>query len=181
MSVVESADTIRSGAQEISTASDDLSRRTEQQAASLEETTATLNEVTTTVKQSAEGTSHAREVVTAADNDAKQSAVVVREAVDAMSAIAKSSREISQIIGVIDEIAFQTNLLALTPASRRRGRERRDAGSPSSPPRCARSPNVRPKRPSRSKGSFPIRPARSTRASSWWRKPAARLSASWSK
>ena len=113
VSVVESADAIRSGAQEISTASDDLSRRTEQQAASLEETTATLNEVTTTVKQSAEGTSHAREVVTAADNDAKQSAVVVREAVDAMSAIAKSSREISQIIGVIDEIAFQTNLLAL--------------------------------------------------------------------
>jgi methyl-accepting chemotaxis protein len=113
VSVVESADAIRSGAQEISTASDDLSRRTEQQAASLEETTATLNQVTTTVKKSAEGTSHAREVVTAADSDAKQSAVVVREAVDAMSAIAKSSREITQIIGVIDEIAFQTNLLAL--------------------------------------------------------------------
>ena len=113
VSVVESADAIRTGAQEISTASDDLSRRTEQQAASLEETTATLGEVTTTVQKSAEGASHAREVVTAADNDAKQSAVVVREAVDAMSAIAKSSREISQIIGVIDEIAFQTNLLAL--------------------------------------------------------------------
>ena len=113
VSVVESAEAIRTGAQEISTASDDLSRRTEQQAASLEETTATLGEVTTTVKKSAEGTSHAREVVAAADNDAKQSAVVVREAVDAMSAIAKSSREISQIIGVIDEIAFQTNLLAL--------------------------------------------------------------------
>ena len=113
VSVVESAEAIRTGAQEVSTASDDLSRRTEQQAASLEETTATLGEVTTTVKKSAEGTSHARQVVTAADNDAKQSAVVVREAVDAMSAIAKSSREISQIIGVIDEIAFQTNLLAL--------------------------------------------------------------------
>jgi len=113
VSVVESAGAIRTGAQEISSASDDLSRRTEQQAASLEQTTATLGEVTTTVKQSAEGTSHARQVVTAADNDAKQSAVVVREAVDAMSAIAKSSREISQIIGVIDEIAFQTNLLAL--------------------------------------------------------------------
>src|SRR5208282_3762418 len=113
VSVVESADAIRTGAQEISSASDDLSRRTEQQAVSLEQTTATLGEVTTTVKQSAEGTSHARQVVTAADNDAKQSAVVVREAVDAMSAIAKSSREISQIIGVIDEIAFQTNLLAL--------------------------------------------------------------------
>ena len=65
------------------------------------------------MKKSAEGTSHARQVVTTADADAKQSAVVVRQAVDAMSAIAKSSQQISQIIGVIDEIAFQTNLLAL--------------------------------------------------------------------
>ncbi len=65
------------------------------------------------MKKSAEGTSHARQVVAAADEDAKQSAVVVRQAVDAMSAIAKSSQQISQIIGVIDEIAFQTNLLAL--------------------------------------------------------------------
>ena len=113
LSVVESARAIRTGAQEISTASDDLARRTEQQAAGLEETTATLGEVTTAVKKSAEGASHARQVVASADNDAKQSAVVVREAVDAMNAIAKSSQKISQIIGVIDEIAFQTNLLAL--------------------------------------------------------------------
>ena len=65
------------------------------------------------MKKSAEGTSHARQVVAAADADAKESAAVVRRAVDAMSAIAKSSQQISQIIGVIDEIAFQTNLLAL--------------------------------------------------------------------
>jgi uncharacterized protein YukE len=65
------------------------------------------------VKKSAEGTSHARQVVTAADADAKESAAVVGQAVEAMSAIAKSSQQISQIIGVIDEIAFQTNLLAL--------------------------------------------------------------------
>ena len=113
VAVVASAGAIRSGANEISVASDDLSRRTEQQAANLEETAATLSEVTTTVKKSAEGTSHAREVVASADEDAKKSAVVVRKAVDAMSAIAKSSQQISQIIGVIDEIAFQTNLLAL--------------------------------------------------------------------
>ncbi|MGA2492799.1 MAG: methyl-accepting chemotaxis protein [Roseiarcus sp.] len=113
LTVVESTGAIRTGAQEISAASDDLSRRTEQQAASLEQTAATLSEVTATVKKSAEGASHARQVVTAADADAKQSAVVVRQAVDAMSAIAKSSQQISQIIGVIDEIAFQTNLLAL--------------------------------------------------------------------
>ncbi len=113
LSVVASTGAIQSGTQEISVASDDLSRRTEQQAANLEETAATLGEVTATVKKSAEGTSHAREVVAAADEDAKRSAVVVRQAVEAMSAIAKSSQQISQIIGVIDEIAFQTNLLAL--------------------------------------------------------------------
>ncbi len=65
------------------------------------------------MKKSAEGAVHAREVVASADEDAKKSAVVVREAVAAMGAIAKSSEQIGQIIGVIDEIAFQTNLLAL--------------------------------------------------------------------
>jgi len=113
LTVVESTGAIETGAKEICSASDDLARRTEQQAASLEQTAATLTEITEAVKKSAEGTSHARQVVTSADADAKQSAVVVRQAVDAMSAIAKSSQQISQIIGVIDEIAFQTNLLAL--------------------------------------------------------------------
>jgi methyl-accepting chemotaxis protein len=111
--VTEGVSAIHSGTQEISSASDDLSRRTEQQAASLEETAAALDQITVTVKKSAEGASHAREVVAAADEDAKKSAVVVREAVEAMDAIAKSAQQISQIIGVIDEIAFQTNLLAL--------------------------------------------------------------------
>jgi methyl-accepting chemotaxis protein len=111
--VVVSTSAIQSGAIEISTASDDLSRRTEQQAASLEETAAALDEITATVKKSAEGAKHAREVVSSADQDAKKGAVVVRQAVDAMDAIAKSSGQITQIIGVIDEIAFQTNLLAL--------------------------------------------------------------------
>jgi methyl-accepting chemotaxis protein len=111
--VVSSTSAIQSGATEISTASDDLSRRTEQQAASLEETAAALDEITATVKKSADGAKHAREVVSSADQDAKKGAVVVKQAVDAMDAIAKSSGQITQIIGVIDEIAFQTNLLAL--------------------------------------------------------------------
>ncbi len=111
--ISESAHVIQSGTQEISSASDDLSRRTEQQAASLEETAAALDQITATVKKSAEGAGHAREVVVAADEDAKKSALVVRQAVEAMDAIAKSAQQISQIIGVIDEIAFQTNLLAL--------------------------------------------------------------------
>jgi methyl-accepting chemotaxis protein len=113
LAVNVNVDAIHSGTQEISSASDDLSRRTEQQAASLEETAAALDQITATVRKSAEGANHARQVVVAADEDAKKSAQVVRQAVEAMDAIARSSQQISQIIGVIDEIAFQTNLLAL--------------------------------------------------------------------
>ncbi len=111
--IAESTGALEFGAQEISIAADDLSRRTEQQAASLEETAAALGEITATVKQSAEGATHARQVVAAADENAKKSALVMRQAVEAMDAISKSAGQIGQIIGVIDEIAFQTNLLAL--------------------------------------------------------------------
>ncbi len=104
---------IRTGTDEISQASDDLSRRTEQQAASLEETAAALDEITATVRKTAQGAAHAREAVGAARGDAEQSGIVVRQAVEAMSGIESSAQQISQIIGVIDEIAFQTNLLAL--------------------------------------------------------------------
>ena len=104
---------IRSGSSEISAASDDLSRRTERQAASLEETAAALDEITATVRKTAEGSKHARAVVRSARGSAEQSGLVVQQAVEAMSSIEKSAQEISQIIGVIDEIAFQTNLLAL--------------------------------------------------------------------
>ncbi|MGO9682836.1 MAG: methyl-accepting chemotaxis protein [Beijerinckiaceae bacterium] len=112
-SVAGSTSAIQAGTQEISTAADDLSRRTEQQAASLEETAAALEEITATVKKSADGATRAREAVAAADVDAKKSSLVVRQAVAAMDEIARSAGQISQIIGVIDEIAFQTNLLAL--------------------------------------------------------------------
>jgi methyl-accepting chemotaxis protein len=98
---------------EIATAADDLSRRTERQASSLEETAAALEEITITVEKTAEGAKHAREVVSTTKVDADKSADVVREAMTAMSGIDTSSKQISQIIGVIDEIAFQTNLLAL--------------------------------------------------------------------
>ena len=111
--VADSTDTIRAGSGQISKAAEDLSRRTEQQAASLEETAAALDEITATVKRSAGGVGSARQVVTTADADAKASALVVKSAIDAMGAISHSAQKISQIIGVIDEIAFQTNLLAL--------------------------------------------------------------------
>jgi methyl-accepting chemotaxis protein len=112
--VVTVAQGIRSGAGEITQAADDLSRRTEQQAASLEETAAALDEITATVRRTAEGATRATQVVTKARADGQSSGEVVRKAVAAMNAIAKSAQQISQIIGVIDEIAFQTNLLALT-------------------------------------------------------------------
>ncbi|MGA2495962.1 MAG: methyl-accepting chemotaxis protein, partial [Roseiarcus sp.] len=104
---------IRVNADAVAHASDDLSHRTEQQAETLEETAAALSEITKTVKAAAESALHAREVVVAADGDAKKGAVVVKQAVAAMDGIAKSAQQITQIIGVIDEIAFQTNLLAL--------------------------------------------------------------------
>jgi methyl-accepting chemotaxis protein len=113
LAVETNANAIQAGAKEISSASDDLSHRTQQQAASLEETTAALREVTETVRKTAEGAVHARQTVAAAKEDAQKTGGVVREAVEAMGAIDGSSKQISQIIGVIDEIAFQTNLLAL--------------------------------------------------------------------
>ncbi len=111
--VVSNIAGIHSGAGEISQAADDLSCRTEQQAAGLEETAATLDEITATVNKAASGARQASDIVQAAKGDAETLGVIVRDAVSAMQAIEGSSSQISQIIGVIDEIAFQTNLLAL--------------------------------------------------------------------
>ena len=111
--ISQGADGIRAGSGEISKAADDLSRRTEQQAAGLEETAAALDQITATVRKTAAGAKHAAGVVLGAQADAERSGQIVKDAVVAMAAIEKSAGEISQIIGVIDEIAFQTNLLAL--------------------------------------------------------------------
>src|SRR5690606_37976223 len=104
---------IQSGTSEISQSADDLSRRTEHQAATLEETAAALDEITATVQRTAEGATHGREAVASAKVDAERSGEIVRRAVVAMNEIEGSAKQISQIIGVVDEIAFQTNLLAL--------------------------------------------------------------------
>ena len=98
---------------ELRHASENLSRRTEQQAAALEETSAALEEITSAVKNSAQRAEQVTRTVTEATVSAKQSASVVRDAVEAMGRIESASNEITQIINVIDEIAFQTNLLAL--------------------------------------------------------------------
>ncbi len=111
--IASNTQSIRSGSGEITSAADDLSRRTEQQAASLEETAAALDEITATVRKTAEGATHANDLVSTAKREAETSGGIVKEAVQAMGAIEQSSAQIGQIIGTIDEIAFQTNLLAL--------------------------------------------------------------------
>lgn len=111
--VVVNAQRIRQRTDDMSKASDDLSRRTENQAATLEETAAALDELTASVKSAATGAREVEKIVADAQTDADESGPVVRNAVEAMTEIEKSSDAISQIIGVIDDIAFQTNLLAL--------------------------------------------------------------------
>ncbi len=104
---------IATGAGEISQAADDLSRRTEQQAASLEQTSAALEEITATVKKTAANTKEVNVSMASAKTAAEEGGRVVETATKAMDAISQSSKKITDIIGVIDEIAFQTNLLAL--------------------------------------------------------------------
>ena len=104
---------VHTGASEISQASNDLSRRTEQQAASLEETAAAMDQITATVRASAESAVRANKATAQARSEAEQSGTVVTRAMQAMAGIERSSAEISEIISVIDGIAFQTNLLAL--------------------------------------------------------------------
>ncbi|WP_132560058.1 methyl-accepting chemotaxis protein [Rhizobium sullae] len=111
--VGRNASAINAGAGEIRSAADDLARRTEQQAAAVEETAAALEQVTTTVRDSAKRAEDVGHLVERARLGAERSGDVVRKAVTAMQQIERSSSEISNIIGVIDDIAFQTNLLAL--------------------------------------------------------------------
>jgi methyl-accepting chemotaxis protein len=111
--VADNARAISAGSNEIRTAADGLAKRTEQQAASVEETAAALEEITTTVQDSSRRAEEAGQLVSRTRDHAEHSGQVVRDAIGAMDQIETSSREISNIIGVIDEIAFQTNLLAL--------------------------------------------------------------------
>jgi methyl-accepting chemotaxis protein len=106
-------DELSAGAGEISQAADDLSKRTEQQAASLEQTAAALEEITATVKKTAANATNASTIVQTAKTAAESGSEIVGTAIAAMGKIEQSSKQITDIIGVIDEIAFQTNLLAL--------------------------------------------------------------------
>jgi len=107
---------VSTAAQQISRGNDDLSQRTQEQASSLEETASSMEEMTSTVKQNAENASHANQLARGAREQAEKGGEVVAQTVVAMREINSSSKKISDIVSLIDEIAFQTNLLALNAA-----------------------------------------------------------------
>jgi methyl-accepting chemotaxis protein len=107
---------VSSAAQQIAKGNDDLSQRTQEQASSLEETAASMEEMTSTVKQNAENASFANQLARGAREQAERGGEVAAQAVVAMDEINASSRRIADIVGLIDEIAFQTNLLSLNAA-----------------------------------------------------------------
>ena len=109
-------DTIATASKEIAHGNADLSSRTEQQASSLEETSASMEELTGAVKQNAAGAEHANDNALSAAAVARDGGVAVGRVIETMGAIQHSSKKISDIIGVIDGIAFQTNILALNAA-----------------------------------------------------------------
>ncbi|WP_341915303.1 methyl-accepting chemotaxis protein [Ferrovibrio terrae] len=111
--VTAAASTVRDAAAEISTGSNDLAGRTEQQAASLEQTAASMHQITATVKQNADNAEAANKLAVTARDTAQKGGQVVADAVTAVTQIEGSAQKISDIVGLIDEIAFQTNLLAL--------------------------------------------------------------------
>ena len=114
--VNSSAELVASNAQEVNTSSDQLAQRTSQQAASLEETAASMEEMTSTVQLNAENSTHAESLAAVAHQEATAGTDVVQQAVEAVARIKESSDKITDIIELIDGIAFQTNLLALNAA-----------------------------------------------------------------
>jgi methyl-accepting chemotaxis protein len=129
--VVAKASTVSRTAGGIAAGNESLSQRTEQQASSLEETASSMEELTSTVKQNADNAAQANRLADTTRQSAEKGGEVVAKAINAMSGINEASKKIADIIGVIDEIAFQTNLL--------------------SPPRCATWPSAAPPRPRRSR------------------------------
>jgi methyl-accepting chemotaxis protein len=114
--IQRSAESINTAAGEIASGNSDLSVRTEQQAASLEETAASMEELTSTVKQNADSARQANQLVLGAGEVAESGGRVVEDVVTTMASISAASARIADIIGVIDGIAFQTNILALNAA-----------------------------------------------------------------
>lgn len=114
--VRQAAEMVTTASSQIAAGNSDLSSRTEEQASSLEETAASIEEMTATVNQNAQNASQANGVATTAANVARRGGEAVDQVVKMMESIQGSSRKIADIIGVIDSIAFQTNILALNAA-----------------------------------------------------------------
>jgi methyl-accepting chemotaxis protein len=114
--VIQGAGTIAHASDEIAAGNLELSSRTEQQASSLEETASSMEELTSTVKQTSDNARQANQLAGSASDVAAKGGTVVRQVIDTMGLIAASSNKIVDIIGVIDGIAFQTNILALNAA-----------------------------------------------------------------
>jgi methyl-accepting chemotaxis protein I, serine sensor receptor len=110
------SESIDVGAHEIASGNTDLSQRTEEQAASLQETASSMEELTSTVKQNADNARQASQLAVNASDIASRGGEVVEQVVETMHAIASSSNKVVDIIGVIEGIAFQTNILALNAA-----------------------------------------------------------------
>jgi methyl-accepting chemotaxis protein I, serine sensor receptor len=115
-SVRLNAEAIAAASKQIATGNSDLSSRTEDQAASLQETVASMEHLTVTVKRNSENANHATGLAGRASEVAREGARIVDEVVEKMSGIEQSSERIGEIIGVIESIAFQTNILALNAA-----------------------------------------------------------------
>lgn len=116
LSIKDATGSINTAAKEIASGNVDLSSRTEEQASSLEETASSMEQLTATVRQNAENAKQANELAAGAQNVAEKGGEVVGQVVNTMSSIHQASSKIADIIGVIDGIAFQTNILALNAA-----------------------------------------------------------------
>ncbi len=114
--IKQTAEIVTTSAQEISQGNGNLSQRTTEQASSLQETAASMEEMTSSVQQNSDNTKQAAQLALSARNHATQGGEVVNAAIHAINDISRSSQQITEIISVINEIAFQTNLLALNAA-----------------------------------------------------------------
>jgi methyl-accepting chemotaxis protein-1 (serine sensor receptor) len=146
-----SADSIATASAQIAQGNNDLSSRTEEQASALEQTAASMEQLSSTVKQNADNARQTNQLAQGASAVAIKGGNVVGQVVDTMKGINDSSKKIADIIGVIDGIAFQTNILALNAAVEAARAASKVAASRSWPLRCATSLAAPPMRPGRSR------------------------------
>jgi methyl-accepting chemotaxis protein len=173
--VRDGASTIAVASSEIAAGNLDLSRRTENQAANIEETASSLEELTATVKHNAENAQQSNQLAREAATVAERGGQLVGQVVSTMDEIRASSTRIADIIGVIDGIAFQTNILALNAAVEAARAGEQGAALPWWRRKCAAWRTAAPMRPRISRPSSALRWSRSMPAVRWW----ARLAAPW--